>query len=158
MSAGSIAADLATLFILPVQVADGRRPPQRETQARSELTEGLAVRILEHINTEGLAAGTHVTAQELADRFNVSRSPVNQALRLLHEKGVLAHKPNRGYFVGQASSSSPQELGLTVEDELSRVYLQIADDRLHGHLPAQVSESLLRERYEPDPGTISRPS
>ena len=88
-----------------------------------------------------------MAAQELADRFNVSRSPVNQALRLLHEKRVLAHKPNRGYFIGQTSSSSPQELGLASEDELSRVYLQIADDRLHGRLPAQVSESLLRERY-----------
>ena len=122
-------------------------PHERETQARSELTEGLAFRILEYINMEGLVAGTHVAAQDLADRFNVSRSPVNQALRLLHEKRVLAHKPNRGYFIGQTSSSSPQELGLASKDELSRVYLQIADDRLHGRLPAQVSESLLRERY-----------
>ena len=63
------------------------------------MTEVLAARILEHINGEPLASGTHLTAQELADRFNVSRSPVNRALRLLHAKGVLAHEQNRGYFV-----------------------------------------------------------
>jgi DNA-binding GntR family transcriptional regulator len=122
-------------------------PQERETRARRELAEGLAARILEHIHTERLAVGTHVAAQELADRFNVSRSPINQALRLLHEKGALAHERNRGYFVGEASRCSAQELGLAAEDEPSRTYLQIADDRLHDRLPAQVSESLLRERY-----------
>ena len=61
---------------------------------------------------------------------------------------MLAHESNRGYFVAVPRSTSPQELGLSAEDELSRTYFQIAEDRLHGHLPAQVSESLLRERYE----------
>jgi DNA-binding GntR family transcriptional regulator len=79
---------------------------------RGEMTEALAARILEHINGEPLAAGSHLAAQELADRFNVSRSPVNRALRLLHEKGVLAHEQNRGYFVrapsGATVSTGPQ--------------------------------------------------
>ena len=110
---------------------------------RSEMTEALAARILEHITAERLAAGTHVAAQELADRFSVSRSPVNQALRLLHEKGVLAHERNRGYFIGEAGGVSADELGLAPEDELSRVYFQIADDRLHGRLPDPGLGSLL---------------
>ena len=121
---------------------------ERTSRVRGEMTEVLAARILEHINGEPLASGTHLTAQDLADRFNVSRSPVNRALRLLHAKGVLAHESNRGYFVAVPRSTSPQDLGLSAEDELSRTYFQIAEDRLHGHLPAQVSESLLRERYE----------
>jgi DNA-binding GntR family transcriptional regulator len=116
-------------------------------RSRSELTETLAGQILDHIGAERLPAGAHIAAQELADRFNVSRSPINQALRLLHEKGVLAHEPNRGYFVGEAGRISAPELGLVVEDDLHRAYLQLADDRLHGRLSAQVSESLLRERY-----------
>lgn len=111
------------------------------------MTEALAARILEHINGERLAPGAHLVAQELADRFSVSRSPVNRALRLLHEKGVLAHASNRGYFLASPRSTSARELGLRDDDGLSRVYFQIADDRLHGRLPAQVSESFLRERY-----------
>lgn len=120
---------------------------EREPRARSELAEGLAARILEHINAERLAIGTHVAAQDLADRFNVSRSPINQALRLLHEKRVLAHERNRGYFIRETDKISAQELGLPAEDDVSRVYLQVADDRLHGRLPAQVSESQLCRRY-----------
>ena len=121
--------------------------PERTIRSRNKLTEALAARILDYINSEQLPAGTHIAAQDLADRFSVSRSPVNQALRLLHDKRVLAHEPNRGYFNGEASGLSAQELGLPIRDALSQVYLQIADDRLHDRLPAQVSESLLLERY-----------
>jgi DNA-binding GntR family transcriptional regulator len=121
--------------------------PERAVRGRGELTEALAARILDHIITERLPAGTHIAAQDLADRFNVSRSPVNQALRLLHAKSVLAHERNRGYFIRETGKISAQALGLPVEDELSRVYLQLSDDRLHGRLPAQVPESQLRERY-----------
>ena len=121
--------------------------PERAMRSRGELTEALAARILDYINTEWLPAGTHIAAQDLADRFSVSRSPVNQALRLLHGKRVLAHERNRGYFISEASKVSAQELGLPAEDDLSRVYLQLADDRLYGRLPARVSERQLRERY-----------
>ena len=69
---------------------------------RREITERLAARILGHIQAEDLGTGDHLAAQDLAARFGVSRTPVNQALGLLHAKGVLLHEPNRGYFVGEA--------------------------------------------------------
>lgn len=40
-------------------------------------------RIVIHIREGGLAIGTHLTAQELAERFSVSRFSVGQALQLL---------------------------------------------------------------------------
>lgn len=120
---------------------------ERPARGRRELTEGLAARILEHIAKERLAVGAHLPAQDLADRFEVSRTPVNQALRLLHEKGVLARERNRGYFVARANGASPEELGIARDDELTRIYFRLADDRLRGRLPDQVSETYLRERY-----------
>jgi DNA-binding GntR family transcriptional regulator len=121
---------------------------ERPARGRRELTEGLAASILEHIAEERLAIGTHLPAQELADRFKVSRTPVNQALRLLHEKGVLARERNRGYFIAEANGTSPDELGIARDDELTRIYFRLADDRLNGRLPDQVSETYLRERYD----------
>ncbi|MFQ8432397.1 GntR family transcriptional regulator [Amaricoccus sp. W119] len=114
---------------------------------RGELSGSLAARIVEHINAAKLPSGTHVAAQELADRFSVSRSPINQALRLLHEKGVLEHAPNRGYMVGEAANLSASDLGLPVREEVTDAYERIAADRSHGRLPAQVSEALIRKRY-----------
>lgn len=116
-------------------------------KGRSELSEALAARIVNHISAEKLAAGTHVTAQDLADRFSVSRSPINQALRLLHEKGILGHERNRGYLVGEVGQVSGRDLGLSSEAKLNKVYLQIADDCVHGRLPPQVSVSLIHKRY-----------
>ena len=89
---------------------------------RSELTEGLAARILEHIGQADLAAGTHLAAQDLADRFNVSRSPVNRALRLLHAKGVLAHEQQPWLLrCRRHGSASPHGVwGSAAEDRAER--------------------------------------
>ncbi|MFO1049085.1 MAG: GntR family transcriptional regulator [Geminicoccaceae bacterium] len=113
----------------------------------SELAEGLAARVLAHIKDDRLPPDTHLSAQNLADRFCVSRSPVTLALRLLLAKGVLVHKPNRGYFLAADGQAQVDAVDFASPDRLGTVYFQLADDRLQGRLPAQVSETLLRERY-----------
>ncbi|KLK93961.1 GntR family transcriptional regulator [Microvirga vignae] len=111
------------------------------------MTEGLAAQILEHIRGSGLAIGTHITAQELAERFSVSRFPIGQALQLLATKGVLTHERNRGYFVSEAKDTSPETLGLVARDDTSDIYFRIAEDHLHGRLPDPASEAYLKETY-----------
>ena len=111
----------------------------------------IATQILELIRNEGLDAGAHLPAQMLADRLRVSRSPVNEALALLHEKGVLTREKNRGFFVArplvEPLSDMVSELGLAETSIVTSVYFQIADDRLKGILPAVVSEQMIRTRY-----------
>jgi DNA-binding GntR family transcriptional regulator len=120
---------------------------ERAANGKRELTEDLAARILDHIRTGGLAVGTHITAQELADRFSVSRFPVGLALQLLAAKNVLTHERNRGYFVSDAGAASPEALGLVPRDGTSDVYFRIAEDHLHGRLPEPASEAYLKEAY-----------
>lgn len=109
-------------------------------------------RILELIREDGLPPGSHLPAQMLADRLRVSRSPVNQALGLLHEKGVVHREPNRGYFlateIDAPAAQLAEELGLNEGASPSAAYFRIAEDRLQGELPDTVTESLLKERYE----------
>jgi DNA-binding GntR family transcriptional regulator len=111
----------------------------------------IATQIIELIKTEGLVAGSHLPAQMLADRLRVSRSPVNEALALLHEKGVLTREKNRGFFVAkpvvEPLAEVVGELGLDEIDPVTRVYFQIADDLLTGKLPNEFSEQLIRTRY-----------
>src|SRR3954466_12791442 len=108
-------------------------------------------RILDLIREEGLAPGSHLPAQMLADRLRISRSPVNQALNLLHEKGLLHREPNRGYFLATEieapATQLAQELGLAEAGSTSGVYFRVAEDRLSGELPDTVSETLLKQRY-----------
>ncbi|AJW98940.1 GntR family transcriptional regulator [Burkholderia gladioli pv. gladioli] len=111
----------------------------------------IATQIVELIKNEGMMAGAHLPAQMLADRLRVSRSPVNEALALLHEKGILRREKNRGFFVAkpvvESLSDVVDELGLVETDVVTSVYFQIADDRLKGTLPDEFSEQMIRTRY-----------
>jgi DNA-binding GntR family transcriptional regulator len=108
-------------------------------------------RILHLIREEGMAVGSHLPAQMLADRLRISRSPVNQALGVLFEKGVLERQPNRGYFlateIDSPAAQLAEELGLEEGGALSGAYHRIAEDRLQGALPDAVSETFLKQRY-----------
>jgi DNA-binding GntR family transcriptional regulator len=109
-------------------------------------------RILELIRDEGLAPGSHLPAQMLADRLRISRSPINQALGLLHEKGVVHREANRGYFLATEiegpAAQLADELGLNDGGSPGSTYFRIAEDRLNGDLPDTVAESFLKQRYE----------
>lgn len=115
-------------------------------EPRSELVAQLARRIADDLREEGAVAGTHVRTQTLADQHRVSRFPINEALHLLAGQGVLIHQPNRGFFVAE---EIPLALPDTTpaSDELTSLYFQIAEDRLRGQLPDQVSQTFLKDRY-----------
>jgi DNA-binding GntR family transcriptional regulator len=112
----------------------------------------ISARLLDLVRQEGLAVGDHLPAQWLADQLQVSRTPINDALAFLHEKGVLRREKNRGYFlvkaVDVANPTMRKKLGLAVSDPTTRAYFAMADDLLKGELPETVSEVLLKTRYE----------
>ena len=107
----------------------------------------IAAQIVGLIQAEAMPPGSHLPAQMLADRLRVSRSPVNEALRQLADKGLVARMPNRGYFV---APDAPDARSLSLDntpDPAREAYFRIADDLLGGALPDAVTESLLRQRY-----------
>lgn len=121
--------------------------------------QSLPSQILDLIKADGMPAGSHLPAQSLADRLRLSRSPVNDALSLLAEKGVLRREPNRGYFLVEALGESlnvlTEKLGLGEADVVTAVYFRIADDRLRGELPDVFSEALIKQRYGLTPAQLN---
>src|SRR4051812_34176237 len=113
--------------------------------------QSITSQILSLIKADGMQAGSHLPAQQLADRLQLSRTPVNEALAVLAEKGVLTRQPNRGFFlvkpVDDNLSKLAEKLGLEEEDVVTSVYFRIADDRLRGVLPEEFSEALIKQRY-----------
>jgi DNA-binding GntR family transcriptional regulator len=111
----------------------------------------ITTQILHLIKSDEMVAGSHLPAQALADRLRVSRTPVNDALTLLAEKGVLQRQPNRGFFLVAPIDDSvdvlTEKLGFEQSTWETSVYFQIADDRLRGELPAEFSEAMMRTRY-----------
>jgi DNA-binding GntR family transcriptional regulator len=114
--------------------------------------------ILGLIQADAMPAGSHLPAQAFADRLRVSRSPVNESLSFLAEKGILQRQPNRGYFLVspiESSDAVAKELGLIESDAVTEVYFRIADDRLRGMLPDEFTEVMLKQRYGLTPAQLN---
>jgi DNA-binding GntR family transcriptional regulator len=111
----------------------------------------IPTQIVELLKNENWEVGSHLPAQLLADRLRVSRQPINDALSLLHEKGMLTREKNRGYFLAreihEPLAQVVDKLGLTESDVVTTVYFRIAEDRLKGILPEEFSEQLIRTTY-----------
>ena len=122
------------------------------------LDTSIPARIVELIQTEGWPVGSHLPAQKLADLLRVSRSPINEALQVLHGKGLVQREPNRGYFIAMKVDGPAHRaldtLGLQSAHEPDPLYFRIADDRLRGKLPDEFTEALLRKTYGVTQGVV----
>lgn len=123
--------------------------------ARSSLTAQLASQILDHIRVQQLPRGRHLPGQTFADTFRVSRASVTSAFKLLEGIGGVRLEHNRGYFVAtDAKGLNALRLPVNNDDYADELYLKIAEDRLSGKLPDQVTESGLMRLYRLSRGRL----
>src|SRR4051794_11916271 len=71
--------------------------------------------IREMIRERELLPGEPVRQQDMAERLEVSRVPIREALNSLEKEGLLRHEPNRGYFVAKLSSGQLRQIYLMRE-------------------------------------------
>jgi DNA-binding GntR family transcriptional regulator len=73
---------------------------------RGQTSEELADSIREEILGETLRPGSKLTERQISQRYEVSRTPVREAIGCLETEGLIETIPNRGAFV----------VGLSAED------------------------------------------
>lgn len=116
--------------------------------AVSPLVISLAAKVGELIRAGNIKGGEKLATQSLADRFGVSRSPVREALNILHERGMIDQLPNRGFFAKEFPCGLPDaEASQPLPHDAPDVYQRVAGDWLTDRIPSEVSEQMLRERY-----------
>ncbi len=113
----------------------------------SELSRKISNRLLHDIVSGSLHAGEHVSAQQVADRYGVSRTPVREALVSLENQKVLVRQPNRGYFVADKIPSKINSTLANAMPEGNEDYQTLANDWLTNQIPEDVTEQFLRQRY-----------
>ncbi len=64
----------------------------------------------EQILSSQLRPGVKLIHQELAERFNVSRTPVRESLERLYQEGYVTRVPRRGFFVAEIDEDEAREL------------------------------------------------
>jgi DNA-binding GntR family transcriptional regulator len=112
-----------------------------------------------------LKPGEKLHEQELSDRFQVSRTPIREALRVLAAEGLLTLTPNRGAHIALPTEAEIEELypligaleGLAGELACARITDAEIEriDALHGRMVAHyrraefvASKKLNREIHE----------
>ncbi|MCV9935975.1 GntR family transcriptional regulator [Boseaceae bacterium BT-24-1] len=90
---------------------DEQSPPLAEAaKPVASLHEGLLVALRDFIVEGNLADGARVPERALCERFNISRTPLREALKVLAAEGLIELLPNRGARVRQLSSEDIREL------------------------------------------------
>lgn len=120
------------------------------------LIANLADQIVAHIRTDRLAEGERLIERKLAEQFRVSRSPVRNAMKLLHDIGVLKQSEGGGYIIADVRAAEKHSLESAAGEDDEQIYLTIADDRLHGRLPERITESEFLRRYDLTKGRLSK--
>ena len=98
----------------------------------NRLSETLREAIEEEVATGQLMPGAHLDESELAKRFNVSRTPIREALSVLAGEGVIELRPRRGAVVAQITARRLVEM-FEVMAELEAMCVRLAVRRITQH-------------------------
>lgn len=112
----------------------------------SPLALRIANDIIACIGMGEFGTGSHLATEALARRFEVSRSPVREALALLCDQGVIENRRNRGFFVLPSAGRKAGEAWLEPAAE-SDPYYELAEDWLKDRIGADQTEQGIRDRY-----------
>jgi len=82
----------------------------KASEAERSSGAGAYERLLRAIEEGELAPGSRLREAELAERFQISRTPVREALGRLEAQGLVAHEPHRGASVAQLDYGQVSEL------------------------------------------------
>ena len=118
-----------------------RNDKQDGSSGPSRLQSDLAARILRMLKEQGAGPGHHLVELDLCREFDVSRTPIRGALKLLAEQGAVEARLNRGYVLKAAVKQAPTiEFVDPEEEEDQRLFIEIAKARNSGILPEQCSQ------------------
>ncbi len=110
------------------------------------LAETILNHILRDINSGTLALGSKLEEKELAARYDVSRTPVREALRHLAATGIVEFRPRYGVFIADFSVARWQEiLEVTADLEASTARYAALRMSTDGRAALRAKQTELRE-------------
>lgn len=126
------------------QLHESKSSPSNSTEAASSLHDSLLADLRQLLIEGELPAGERIPEAALCQRFEVSRTPLREALKVLAAEGFVQLRPNRGAIVAPIDTSEiipifevkgalERLIGLTIVDRISIAELAAIDD-VHAQL------------------------
>lgn len=109
-----------------------RRPPTAQQFVLDELRRA--------ITSGELKPGAPIRQEALAERLDVSRVPLREALKILEGEGLVVHHAHRGYFVTQLSLADLSEI-YRIRELLEAEAVRAAAARMSPDLLAALEEA-----------------
>lgn len=135
-----------------VPVSEGSVTLETDVGPPPATAESIAAELRQLMAKGALPPGIHLRQEELAARFNVSRSPVREALGLLVAEGSVRRDRNRGFFISSLDSREMEQLYLLrrlIETEVLRTirWPELKELERLDHLLGEVIQSADAEDY-----------
>jgi DNA-binding GntR family transcriptional regulator len=124
-----------------------RRPKASRLQA------DLARRILRFLQEQGAKPGHHLVELDLCRIFDVSRTPIRGALKLLAVEAIVTARPGRGYVLSKLPLTSTEEPSGEDADD-ARLFQALADARAKGAMADQFTQQEVMRRFSARPGSV----
>jgi DNA-binding GntR family transcriptional regulator len=104
-------------------------PLEEMTEERVLLSDRIRNVLTDEIASGRLPAGSALDEQQLADRFNASRTPVREALRQLSVSGLVEMRPRRGVIVTRMTPERIMEM-FEAMAEIEALCVRFATNRM----------------------------
>jgi len=128
-------------------------PPGRETKQKNLTIEAYG-KIKNMLYNQDLVPGQKIIYEDLAKRFNMSTTPIVNALSRLEQDGLVVSKYNRGYFVSEISEKEAEEL-LETRQVLEEYCINKIIDR-YNQIELSPLETALNDSVTYTPGAYTR--
>ncbi|HEX4026899.1 MAG TPA: GntR family transcriptional regulator [Rhizomicrobium sp.] len=127
-----------------------RRPKASRLQA------DLARRILRFLQEQEARPGHHLVELDLCRTFDVSRTPVRGALKLLAAEAIVTARPGRGYVLAKLPVAPAQEEPAGEDADDARLFQVLASARAKGAMADQFTQQEVMRRFSARPGSVMR--
>lgn len=109
------------------------------------LSEIVGEQIRSRILSGELGPGSRLVERDLADLFEVSRSPVRDALRMLEQEGLVEKLPTRGIMVKRLRRTEVEEI-FDIREALEGMASRLAAQRVANGAPSNLSNLVAKSR------------
>ncbi|MEN6466982.1 MAG: GntR family transcriptional regulator [Syntrophaceae bacterium] len=86
------------------------KPTKKKTSSREDSSQVAYQGIRRLLYTKELVAGQKISCAEIAEKLNLSPTPITQALKRLELLGFVTHEPNRGFSITPFSIREIEEI------------------------------------------------
>jgi DNA-binding GntR family transcriptional regulator len=125
-----------------------KRPSSSRLQAE------LARRILRLLKEQGAEPGHHLVELDLCQAFDVSRTPIRGALKLLAADGAVTSRAGRGFVLARLPADAGDDPGEDKEDQ--RLFEALAVARAAGKLGDTFTQQEVVRRFDARLGSVMR--